>query len=204
MSIGIIKIIDNQFSQYINDECLDIIQIKNICNLYKTKSTNMSSISLDEIDFSSPKFLINKKQKISNRQTDILKSEEFINKYTFFIRTIYACLKIGIEIFDLNEDILTLKNNYFLLKSLESGKKKLINEHINLLKIQYKNISKKVTKEYYDYYSNYIMKIEIIDNIYSSLFKLLDYEVVHKADNLLTLILPYFYNYTDYIEEYNG
>src|SRR5436190_2085244 len=108
MATGIIKIIDKEYDQHVDDECLDIIQIKNICNLYKTKNNSVNSISLSEISFSSPEF-----KKVANKidkknQAGVLKSEEFVKKYSFFIKNLYACLKMGITIFDINDNILTL------------------------------------------------------------------------------------------------
>lgn len=204
MSAGIIKIINNKYSDYVDDECLDIIQIKNICNLRKSKPNLPNSISLEEIQFSSPKLKKIKNIKPTKKnQTDILKSDEFNKNYTFFIRIIYACLKIEVELFNFDDDILTLKNNYQLLKSLEQKKKKLIAEHILILKNQYKNSSKEISSDYSDYYAGYIIKVRIIDKIIGSINKLIKLEIFEKTDNLFTLILPYFYTYTKYIEEYN-
>ncbi|XWV26553.1 hypothetical protein QJ857_gp0514 [Tupanvirus soda lake] len=203
MSLGITKIIDKQYSEFIDDECLDIIQIKNICNLYKVKTTSHNSVNLSEINFSSPEFkkISSKTQK--KNQADVLKSDEFLKKYAFFIRTIYACLKINVDIFDVNGGIVTLKNNYQLLKSLETKKKQLIAEHLNILKMQYKNASQKIGNDYENYFNSYITKIKIIDKITAAINKLINGGVFDKTDNLLTLILPYFYTYTEFIEEYN-
>lgn len=129
MALGIIKILNKYYYQYIDDECLDIVQIKNICNLYKIKKNINSndSISFSDIKFSSPDFV---KHNYNNAQTqtkktqfDLLKTDEFYKKYAFFIKILYACLKINIELFDINNNILTLKNNYQLLKTLELKKK---------------------------------------------------------------------------------
>jgi len=204
MSIGIIKNIDRMYSKFLDDECLDIIQIKNICNLYKIKpGTINNSISLSEINFSSPEFKKIYSKTNKKHQADILKSNEFVKKYAFFIRILYACLKIDIELFNTGDDILTLKNNYQLIKSLESKKKQLIAEHVSILKNQHKNISQKIDSTYETFYETYIMKIKIIDKILGSINKLIKFGVLEKTDNLLTLILPYFYTYTEFIEEYN-
>jgi len=93
MSMGIIKLIDQQYNEYGDGDCLDIIQIKNICNLYKVKSSvRNDSVSLSDITFSSPELKseeFNNVIKPNNKnQADILKSQEFIEKYTFFIRII--------------------------------------------------------------------------------------------------------------------
>lgn len=203
MSMGIIKIIDKQFNEYIDEECLDIIQIKNICNLYKIKSNTENSVTLSEINLSSPDFkkVLTKIQK--KNQTDILKTDEFVKKYSFFIRILYACLKINIDLFDITDEILTLKNNYQLMKALETKKKQLITDHLTILKTQHKNITQKIDTDYEDFFSNYIAKIKIIDKITGYVNKLIKSGIFDKTDNLLTLILPYFYTYTEFIEEYN-
>lgn len=205
MSIGITKMIKEKYNEYIDDDCLDIVQIGNICNLYKTKSSKArNSISLSEITFSTPDF---QKTKIDlkkiKKQLDILKTKEFQKKYAFFIRIIYSSLKIGVEIFDISDMTVSLKNNYRLIKSIEQCKKKLIEEHVNILKNHYKNISVAIDNNYDDYIKSYLVKVKILDKIIASINKLINGKVFDKTDNLFSLILPYFYTYTEYIEEYN-
>ena len=211
MSMGIIKIINKSYNEYIDEECLDIIQIKNICNLYKVNpvaqnksgTNTQNSVTLSEINFSSPEFKKVSNVKNKKKQADILKSNEFIKKYSFFIRILYACLKIEIDIFDINNNIVTLKNNFQLLKAIEVRKKRLIADHIAVLKNQYKNISQKIDTDYENYCNNNLTKIKIIDKIMGSINKLIKSGILDKTDNFLTLILPYFYTYTEFIEEYN-
>ena len=203
ISRNIIKIIDEKYSEYFDEECLDIVQIKNICNLYKTKSSSDSCIKLSEINISSPDFrkIDGKDQK--KNQTDVLKSKEFVKKYSFFIKILYACLKISVEIFDINNGIITLKNNYQLIKALEACKKKFVGDHLAILRDYYKNISKPIDDKYESYVQDSLIKIKIIEKISSSITRLVSASVLEKTDNLLTLILPYFYTYTEFIEEYN-
>lgn len=205
MSSGIIKMINLKYNKIIDDDCLDIMQIKNICSLIKTKQTisTNKSISLSEINICSPDFKkmntkINKK-----KQNDILKSTEFTKKYSFFIRILYSCLKIEIEIFNTDNNIITLKNNYQLIKSLELHKKYLINEHTSILKSQYKNITHPIDSQYENYCKGFITKIKIIDKVMLYINRLVDNDIFGKTDNLLSLILPYFYTYTEFIEEYS-
>lgn len=205
MSMGIIKIIDKEYSEFMDDDCLDLIQIKNICNLYKTKSNNkaIESISLTEIQFSSPEFKkINTKANKKKNQNQILVSEEFTKKYAFFIRIMYACLKMDVEIFNISTVIVTIKNNYQVIRALEARKKQLLTDHINILKLQYKNSAQHIDKNYENYCANFLTKIKIIDKITIGLNKLIKANILEKTDNLLTLILPYFYTYTEFIEEY--
>lgn len=202
ISMGIIKIVDSQYSEYLDKECLDLIQIKNICNLYKKKSSDSNqSVNLSEIIFTSPEF--KKTQSKSKNDKDILKCKEFKKKYSFFIRVLHACLKIEIDIFSLSNKTLTLKNNYQLIKSLENKKKQLFSDHMEVLKLQYKNINQSINESYEKYCHVYLSKLKIIDKITGYIKKLIKNNVFEKTDNLLTLILPYFYTYIEFIEEYN-
>jgi hypothetical protein len=205
MSSKIIKIINKQYKESINLECVDLMQIKDICSLYKIKQNmnNCTSVNLSEIKFSSPEFKKISSDSKKKKQNDVLKSKEFIKKYSFFIKIIYACLKIGVDMFNMDDDVITLKNNYQLKKSLETKKKKFVSEHLTIIKNQYKNISQKITPEYETYFHDYVTKIKIIDKIIDWISKLIVGNVLGRTDNLLTLILPYFYTYTEFIEEYN-
>lgn len=206
MSIGIIKMIDKDYSEF--KECLDLAQIINICKLYKIKNNNSTSIGLSDIELNSPDFKFIDKNKINGSkskkgQSDILKSKEFVKKYSFFIRIIYACFKINVEMFDINDNILTLKNNYQLVKSMKQKKKLIIDDHIQILKEYQTDLSKKIGNKYNSYVTTFLNKIKIIDKITGYIDRLVESKVLDKTDNLLTLILPYFYTYTEFIEEYH-
>lgn len=202
MSANIVKILNKHFAKYIRNECFDIIQIKNICNLYNNSTGKNSSITLSEINFSSPEFT-KYNHTVNKNHLDILKTQEFIKKHAFFIKVMYACLKLNLEIFFLEEEFITLKNNYEIIKTLESTKKQLIHEHINILKSQYKDVSKKISDNYDDYLNDYLIKIKIIDKIHALINGLIKSNILESQDNLLSLILPYFFTYPEFIEEYN-
>ncbi|BCS83010.1 hypothetical protein QLL95_gp1113 [Cotonvirus japonicus] len=201
VSINIIKILNSRYDEYIRNECIDIIQIKSICSLYKTKKPSSDSVSLSDISFSSPEF---KKytEKTNKNYMNVITTQEFIKKYSFFVKIIYACLKLDIGLFNIDKDILILKNNYQLIKTLEIKKKQLLFEHINILKNQCRNITENIGDEYDNYLENYLTKIKIIDKIYTLLNKLIKQNILENRDNMLSLILPYFYTYPEYIEEY--
>lgn len=202
MASSINKMIAAKYKEYDSDECLDIRQIKDICNLYKTKSNVIDSISLSEINFSTPNLKKNTRVNKKN-QIEILKAPEFMKKYSFFIKILYSCLKMDVELFNTDDDVLTLKNNYHVIKSLEAQKKNLINQHIEVLKLQHKNVFQPVSIDYEKFYKAYITKIKIIDKIIYLLNKIIKSGICENTDNLLSLILPYFYTYTEFIEEYN-
>lgn len=195
MALQIIQMINERFN---NDQSMDIIQLKNICSLYKS-TTVQSSIHLNDLVFSSPQFDCSV---ITNNQIDTLKSPEFVKKYTFFIKTIYALLKMEIELFDTKKGIIVVHNNYQLTKSLETTKKQTITDHILFLKKWLKNEWVN-THHYHLYVTEFVTKIKILEKIACGIQKLVKLNIIQQNDNLLSLILPYFYVYDQYIEIYN-
>lgn len=202
----IINIVNTKYSKYNTKECFDITQIKNFCNLYKPKniSTTGPDITLSDIDFSSPNISkVKISSNIKNNSKQVAGSKlgtiEFQKMYNLFIKLLYSCLKLDIEIFNENSDTFcVIKNNYQLIKSVEIQKKKFVLEHINILKNHCKNISKTDTNAYEKYVTEYILKMKIVDKLIGWI------NIFEKNDNLFSLILPYFYIYTEYIEEYIG
>ncbi|AEX61469.1 hypothetical protein c7_L405 [Megavirus courdo7] len=87
MSNGILKILSKKYKYYMDNECIDLIQIKMICNLSKTKSKSNESIRLSEINLSSPEFKTFD-PKLSKNQIDMMKSQEFI-KNNLFLFVLY-------------------------------------------------------------------------------------------------------------------
>ena len=207
MAAGIIKIINARFVEYIDGECLDINQIKNICNLYTVKSGRRNkSISLGEICISSPEFSRGRAKDQAaraERDADVLKSPEFSKKYAFFVRIVFACLKVKVDIFNEYDGIIVLKNNYQLLRSLETRKKQLIAAHIDVLRSQARNITVELGDVYGQFLKSYINKTRIIDRVHASISKLIRAQTFEPTDNMMSLILPYFYTWTEVIEEYN-
>lgn len=202
MSSGIIKLLNEKYDSEVVQDCLDITQLIGICNLYNSDDKCASaSVSLGDIDFSSPTF-----KKKSKSTANILESKEFKKKYAFFVKIIFACLKTNVELFDVTDSCNTvvIKNIYSLVKSIELTKKKLIMEHIELLKICHRSIAQKIGDTYFDeFIPNFIAKNKVIDKILESIKKLIKMGTINNTDNLFTLVLPYFYTYTKYIEEYN-
>ena len=237
MTNTIIKIIDTYYNEYLENESMDIIQIKNICGLYDTdnaENTNNilsndtkihkkisgneffifehNNVMLDnnssftDIFFSSPELEIKQhtvKYKNQNNR-NIIYTDEFKKKFSLFIKIIYTCLKMGVELFDIDNDILILKNNYNLAKSLKIRKKELINSHIEKLQGYQKNIFVIFDNEYDVYVSLFITKIKLIDKVLETLRKILSVNIMDESDNLITMIIPYFFEYTKFIEEYNN
>lgn len=198
----ILNIIDTKYPKNVKD-CMDIQRIKTFCSLFKPKSksnsnsnSNYKNIAIIDIALSSPD--ISKITKNNQSKNNKLNSPEFHKIYSFFIKLLYACLKLDIEIFDINDKYCVIKNNYNLIKSIEACRKKIINDHIDILQKQLKKISLSVINEYEIYTIEYVSKLKIFDKLVRWV------NLLEKNDNLFSLILPHFYTYTEYIEEYVG
>lgn len=209
MAMTIVRIIKEKYSSLLHNECMDLVQIINICTMYKTKnkSTSLDAIpepTLEDVHFSSPIFeKINPKTTKKKKHEEILQSDEFRKKYDFFIRIIFTCLKLNIDIFDIPDEFATLKNNYKLAKTMEYRKKKIIEEHYTILRDQHKHVNQKLDASYEKYVFGYILKIKIIDKMIESIDVLIKNNVFERTDNLFSLIIPYFYTHRNIIEEYN-
>ena len=199
-SCGILDHIRKKYKKYINNGSIDINQLVNICELNVCTTHNKKSIRLSEIEFTSPQF---SNIPVNTNTKNIIKSKEFRQKYAYFVKLIYACLKMNTNIFEITDGIMIMKNNYHLIKSLNQSEKKLILDHIDKLKYQHKNIDENMSTTYSDYVDEFVTKIKIIEKIIHSINRLLETKILTNSDNLLKLLLPYFYTYIEYIEEYN-
>lgn len=205
MTTKIIEMIDEKYPTDSKKECIDIKQVKDLCKIYIEKNSKKTaeSVGMEDIEFSSVEM-----SKIS-KGIDLTKDKklgslEFKKIYALFIKLTYTCLIFDIDIFDKtekkNNTYYINKNNYQLIKSIEAKKKELITEHISILQKKYKSVSKNTddSESYKEYVDGFIVKI----NLLSRMIKRIN--IFEKNDNLCSMILPYFYIYTDYIEEYVG
>lgn len=216
MAAGIIDIINTEYADYA--DCIDITKIKELCNMCESDD-DIQTLSLNDIELSSPAFKkdVQKSRKQSSRKgassksarkskrTPVPESKEFFKKYGFFIKMVYSCLKLEVEIFELHseDNIMIMKNNYHLIKTLEKTKCKFLIQHMAILKTQYKRISEPIDDEYQSYVRGYLVKMRILDRVIRNMRRLVESETLDKRDNLLTLLLPYFYKKMDFIEEYS-
>lgn len=205
----IINIIDSKYGKYKKEECFDVTQIKTFCKLHKQKNLSgsptdkdkASPVSLNDVEFSSPDIEKIKPNTKAKPATLNINTPDFMRVYSLFIKILYSCLVLEVDIFnrdDNNRNFVTLKNNYQLLRSIDHCKKKYIDEHINILTKEGKKKSLMSINSYGKYVNEYLCKMKILDKLsrWISIFE--------KTDNLFSLILPYFYKYTEYIEEYVG
>jgi hypothetical protein len=192
--------INKEYRKFLEDESIDLIRILSICDLYKSNTREDHSYSksddkFDTIIISSPD--LHREEVYSS-----LQSKEFKNRYRFFIKILYSFFKIGAEIFDMDDGILILKNNRDTIKSLIALKKALISKHITILTQKYKNPNSKIDDEYNTFLTEFCSKSQIIDLLISRINSIISANVISANDSILSLILPYFYADSDFIEVY--
>lgn len=193
---NIMHVIDEKYSDV--DECVDIEQLRKICSLYNTKKIRKKSGNIEDVEFSTPDYskIEPKKNSKTKKNVDI-NTPEFKKVYTLFVKIVYTCFELDIELFDTVNDSFVMKNNYYLLKAIRTAKRSLLVDHMSKLAKDKKKLDIDID-EYEKYVSLYISKIKICDKLYGWI------DLFEKSDNLFNLILPYFYTYNKYIEEYEG
>lgn len=193
---NIMHVIDDKYSDV--DECVDIEQLRKICSLYNTKKIRKKSGNIEDVEFSTPDYskIEPKKNSKAKKNVDI-NTPEFKKVYTLFVKIVYTCFELDIELFDTVNDSFVMKNNYYLLKAIRTAKRGLLVDHMSKLAKDKKKLDIDID-EYEKYVSLYISKIKICDKLYGWI------DLFEKNDNLFNLILPYFYTYNKYIEEYEG
>jgi hypothetical protein len=168
----------------------------------KTISLTEKTFGLSEITLS-PANSLNYCMYVADNPVNknFLSSKEFINKYSFFIKVIYACIKLNVKIFN-RINSLTLKNNNELINSFNGTKKILIVSHIKILKAFEKKNNKMTWSEYETIDSDFLKKIRTINNIVDIIKKMVQYKIFSLEDNITKLITPFFIKKEHYIEEY--
>jgi hypothetical protein len=148
--------------------------------------------------FDSPKF-----QPYQESNIDSLKTPEFINKYTFFIRVVYICLRLEIPIFtSYKSGALVLSSYRELRLSIHARKKKLLEDHITILKRQHRSYAIDYSAEYATFYQTTQREMDAIHKILRNLDDIIAKKIVTEQDNLLTMLLPYFRAKERFIETY--
>lgn len=200
MAKEIIRILDNNYSKYKNNN--DIILIKNICKLCDFEDIMDGSVKLEDVDISSPDFYNQTIKKRKNKNETI---NDFRKKHKFFIKIMYACLKTDVDLFNKSkkdDNIIVIKNNMQLKRSINKTINKKVNEFIDISKKLKKNHDE--LDKYIAYMQNYEVVLKSLRRLDEVISKVLsDHKYLHEQ-NLNTLILPYFYREDDddIIEEY--
>jgi len=193
----------------------DVRRIREMCMLYlppeEDDATDQARTALGssndseqlyqpkDMFFDSPKF-----QPYQESNIDSLKSTEFLNKHTFFVRVIYICLQLGISIFASHKSGAIVLLSYRELKlKIYARKKELIGDHILILKKQQRAQTHDYTSEYVPYCQDYQRSMDTIHKILRAINDILAKGIASEQDNLLSMLLPYFRAKERFIEKYN-
>lgn len=191
----------------------DVRRVRDMCQLYLPSdldpdidtSTSDDSDSRKQISrpgdmfFDSPKF-----QPYQESNIDSLRSQEFINKHTFFVKVVYVCLQLSISIFASHKSGALVLLSYRELKvAIYARKKELLGEHIAILKKQHRSPSKDYSSEYNAYCQDFQSRVDTIHKILRAIDDIISKGIATKQDNLLSMLLPYFRAKERFIERYN-
>lgn len=198
ISNDIMTILKSKYRKYIKLNCTDIIRIIDICKL-NTSESNVKKINLSEIILESPNLTdVQVEKQIKN----IRKNKSFLKYSDVVLRAIHVCLKLDVEIFEITDDDVLLKNNHRLISSIDNRKKVLIAEHIKQLQTYSKN-SKLVMTNYMSYNNKFICEINLLEQVKKNIENIVSRKICKNSDTVLTLVLPFFYIYQEYIEVYS-
>lgn len=160
--------------------------------------SDLATFQAKEMFFDSPKF-----QPYQESNVDSLKSPEFINKYAFFIRVVYICIRLEIPIFVSHKSgALVLASHRELKAAIYLRKKKLLEDHILVLKRQHRAHAIDYTDEYLPFYQSFQREIDAIHKILRNIDGIIAKKIASEQDNLLTMLLPYFRAKERFIETY--
>jgi hypothetical protein len=193
MAFSIINILNTKYTKYVGCDNIDVEHLVNICSLYKNKDNTPATI----IKVPMPTFT--KDIEIAGTQREILESDEFTKKYSYFVNIIYACLVTDVDIFEENATGVTMKNIYKIRRSIKIEYKKNVQE---MSRTTMKLLQDLQVEDYLDIVNGFTNKITVMNNMLTSLNKIITVGNYSNSDNLFVLILPYFYKYTEYIEIY--
>lgn len=199
MSKNILGRLETKYGKQTVDNSYDTIQLKKLYNLHRENNDYCHTISIDEIEITTPEF---KPYIESKSKSDILNIPEFVQKYHFITKIIYSCLYLNVEIFDGIKDRIVLKNNREIIHSLQLAKKDIITRIVKVLRYKYKHVEQLFDTEYTEFYHKSVSQIKLIDNIIKHIRTVIGTGVIRDTDNLITLVVPYFYRYLKFIEEY--
>jgi len=186
MAERILKILHKKYPRI---QGSDIEHLKIICRAEAKQDVGVPLQTFSEINFSSPLFLPDRSVK------------EYTHRTQFIIKVVYVCLRLDVDIFTVQDDGITILNIHNLVKVLSSARRRLLTEHIQMLKqYQHQNLD----DNYLSYHASFVPKVRLVERIIYVLEKLVSQGVLRYQDNLLTLILPYHYHFNEYIEDYNS
>jgi hypothetical protein len=177
----------------------DLVDLYFLINLYETKPSQTITEISSEVDINDP---IDTDLKSKD---EIIKSTNFIKRYTVFLKIIFSALLINVEIFKIYRDNQVFMNLYDMKNSFLKRKKKILQEITIQIDDNTKLLKNLLEITYLDYqkiFSITITQIKVIDKVVSIINKIIERKLITETESIMNLVMPYFYKYQDFIETY--
>ncbi len=178
----------------------DLKDLHFLINLYDVSSSDQIDEISSEVDITSPI------DTSGRSQDEIIKSSNFIKRYKVFLKIIFSALLINVDIFKIYRDNQVFMNLYDMKNSFLKRKKKILQDVSNNINDNTK-VLKDLLEVKYDSYEKIflysITQIKVIDKVVSIICKIIAMKLLSETDSIISLIMPFFYKYQDFIETYN-
>lgn len=177
----------------------DLKDLYFLINLFDiTKNESLPELS-SEVDINSPIMAENK------TKTEILKSDNFIKRYSVFLKIIFSALLMNVEIFKIYRDNQVFLNLYDMKNSFLKRKKKILQDIITYVDDNSKILKSLLDIKHTDYQNIFaiaLTQMKVIDKVISIINKLIDNNLLKETESIISLVMPFFYKYQDFIETY--
>jgi hypothetical protein len=189
----------------VNNDCIDWCNIKFLITLYD--SNNDNDVFDDIFDISSDLGSLSTGiDPDLNKKAKIIKDKKFKLKYTVFLKILYCVIILEVSFYKKTNDCSIARTLGDLKNSFLKKKKNSVTKMIEEFK-ENSSTLKKLNNVKYDQYTNFanchISIIKIIDKVISIIDKLINHNIIKESDTVLDLLMPYFYDYHNYIEIYS-
>lgn len=183
---------------YDEQESTDLKNMIKLCDILPEPK----SVSLDSPDIliDSPQFDPTVKRYC--KTDELLQCPDFLRKYNYVISLVYSILKLKVQLFDKVGNTVIIKSNRAVIKSIEATKKAQIKAHIMILHTEFNGVKTSFSADYETYSATFIQTIRQLDRIKSTMEKLMAQNIWTDGDNVMSLILPYFYRYLKIAERF--
>lgn len=183
---------------YENVDSVDVKNMIKICDILP--ESNISQDSPD-ILIDSPQF--NSTVKRYCKTDELLQCPDFLRKYNYVVSLVYAILKLKVPLFEEIGKNVIIKSNREVIKAIEAAKKAQIKSHIMILHTEFNGVKSSFSPGYEKYSNEFIKTVRQLDRVKATMEKLMSQGVWTDGDNVMSLVLPYFYKYLNILERFD-
>lgn len=167
-----------------------------LINLYKSQGNNNITEISSDVDIELNALPDN---------DDILKSTNFMKRYHVFLKIIFSALLINVSLFKIYRDTEVFMNLYDMKNCFLKKKKTVLQDLTSQIDSNTKTLNTLLEFKYTEYqkiFSITTTQIKVIDKVVSIIDKLVEKKILKENESVITLIMPFFYKYQNYIETY--